>query len=545
MIMVTNKFISMKNKFKNIGFIFGMIALIFVACDDDIDPVIEKFEFERAFTPVNLTARIRNMITAELTWSVGDDVDHYVVEIAEDSLQFDPILSSVDVALTEIPYSVLLKGETQYSARIKGVSNLGVEDSKWATVVFKTDAENIFNPLAGSDIGKTEVTLSWPAESEVTNFIISTASVPDVRRDLTEAEVAAGEATLTGLAYGTEYGITMYNEPSPKQRGHVDFTTLPEGESLTPDMDLNEAINTTFADQDVFLLEAGDYSKYTGVLTLNRSIKIKGVNSDDKPIVHVQFVLEQGAQNVEISNLEMEGSYTDTETGEDAILDYAFQMTESEVAYGSLNIIGNSIHNYNKSLISAGSEVFEIEDITVSDCLIFDIYNDGGDFIDSRKSYIANLLVTNSTFNNCATVNARDFIRMDGGTKGNPYDEGSRTPSIEVSHCTFYNVMNSESSTKRLFYVRWSQHVITSGNNLFVDMGISVYSNQSLTIQPECSGNNYYNADGYYTEAESVLIDNSSNITTLDPEFVDPAAGDFTITNQTLLDNAVGDPRWR
>jgi len=534
----------MKNKFKHIGFIFGMIALVFVACDDDIDPVVEKLDFERAFTPVNLTARIRNMITAELSWSVGDDVDHYVVEIAEDSLQFTTILSSVDVAPTEVPYSVLLEGETQYSARVKGVSNLGVEDSKWATVVFKTDAENIFNTLAGSDIGKTEVTLSWPAGSEVTHFIISTAGADDVRRDITGGEVAAGEATITGLAYGTEYGITMYNEPSPKQRGHVDFTTLPEGESLTPDMDLNEAINTTFADQDVFLLEAGEYSKYTGALTLNRSIKIKGLNSDDKPIVHVQFVLEQGAQNVEISNLEMDGTYTDIATGEEAILDYAFQMTESDVAYGSLNILSCDIHNYNKSLISAGSDVFEIGVITINDCLVSDIYNDGGDFIDSRKSYIANLVVTNSTFNNCATVNARDFIRMDGGTKGNPYDDGSRTPVIEVSHCTFNNVMNSESSTKRFFYVRWSQHAITSENNLFVDMGSSVYSNQSLTIQPECSGNNYFNADGYYTEAEGVLIDNSSNYTTLDPGFANPSAGDFAITNQTLLDNAVGDPRW-
>ena len=37
----------------------------------------------------------------------------------------------------------------------------------------------------------------------------------------------------------------------------------------------------------------------------------------------------------------------------------------------------------------------------------------------------------------------------------------------------------------------------------------------------------------------------SGNFTELDPGFVDASSGDFTVTNQTLLDNAVGDPRWR
>jgi hypothetical protein len=104
--------------------------------------------------------------------------------------------------------------------------------------------------------------------------------------------------------------------------------------------------------------------------------------------------------------------------------------------------------------------------------------------------------------------------------------------------------MNSSSSSKRLFYVRWSQNQITSKNNLLTDMGISVYSNQTATSQPACAYNNYFNADGYFTVNGTVLIDNSSNYTTEDPGYADAANGDFTISNQTLIDNQVGDPRW-
>ena len=39
----------MKNKLKNIGFIIGLISLIFVSCEDKIDPIIEKLDFARVF----------------------------------------------------------------------------------------------------------------------------------------------------------------------------------------------------------------------------------------------------------------------------------------------------------------------------------------------------------------------------------------------------------------------------------------------------------------------------------------------------------------
>jgi hypothetical protein len=254
-------------------------------------------------------------------------------------------------------------------------------------------------------------------------------------------------------------------------------------------------------------------------------------------------MVETGNHDLIITNIDMQGGYID-EDGDEDILSYVVKYNSKNTSFGKLVIKGCIIDNFEKSLLSTSSNNFDMESVLIDDCIVSNVYNDGGDFIDFRQSYCPKLTVTNSTFYNVATEYTRDFIRMDGSTKGNVYDDGTRTPEIVVKNNTIYNVMNSSSTMKRFFYVRWSQHTIESKNNLFVNMGVAVYSNQSLTIQPECSYNNYFSAPGFYTEAAGIKYDISDNYTTVDPGFVDPDNGDFTVTNQTIRDNYVGDPRW-
>lgn len=532
----------MKKLIKNIVYIIGVSSLVFIACKDDIAPIVEELNFNRVFTPTELTARIRNMTTVELNWAIRDDANSYVVEFSEDSLEFGTIINTVNVNPEELPFQYTLDGETQYSVRVKGLNENGIEDSKWAMIAFKTDAENILRPVADEDIQATSVVIKWPAGEEATHFLIN----PDgTERQITEQEITAGEATITELSGETEYTVTMHK--GTKQRGSVIFTTLVDLEGVIevhPEDDLS-AIIASAGDGDELILYPGEYLAYQGSITLNKSISIKGLLPHDKPIIYVQFMLEDGIPDIEISDIEMVGEYIDATTTSDELLDYAFKYNSADVSFGSLIVKGCIIHNYKKSLVSTGSNAFSLELLLIDNCTISNIYNDGGDFIDFRMSYVANLTISNSTLVNIATVNTRDFIRMDGSTKDNTYDDGTRTPEIEVSNCTMYNIMNSASSMKRFFYIRWSQHTLKSKNNLFANMGVSIYSNQPLTLQPECSYNNYFNADGYFTDVAGVKIDNSSNYTTLDPGFVDADNGNFTITNQTLLDNSVGDPRWR
>lgn len=525
----------MKNKLKNIAYIIGLVIMISGGCKE-IDPVIEELSFDRVFTPVNLTAMIRNKTTVELNWNVRGDADHYVVELSEDSLKFTSIIKTVEVAPNQLPVSILLDGQTRYSARVKGVSNSGLSDSKMMMITFKTDAENIFFPLDGTDIGATTVTIKWPAGSDVTNFIISEGNVV---RNITPQEIAAGVATIAGLAGETNYTVRMMK--GTKQRGSVTFKTLIDlggATAVYPENDLSAVISAAKAG-DVLVLFPGDYLSYAGKITLNKSISVKGLYPHNKPILHIQFVLEEGVQEVEIRDVEMNGIYIDPLTTLEAKLDHAFQYTTAGAAYGNLKVIGCNIHDYSKSLFSASSIASSVASIVLDNSIVTNILTEAADFIDFRTSYLESISLKNSTFNNCAP--ARDFIRLDDASATYP----GKVSKVEIDHCTLYKVSNNAS--RRLLYVRFKTNTLSVTNTLIAET-IGYYTNQSSSAQPECSMNNYFNAPGFVTGGSTVAgakFDISSNYTLLDPGFANAATGNFTLSNQTLIDSNVGDPRWK
>jgi len=221
MITVINLMETMKTKYILMGILAGFLSLAFVACDDNIDPIVEQLQFERVFSPTGLTARIRNLTTIELTWTIKDDAHHYVVEFSEDSLLFSTIVRTVEVMPDELPLQESFDGETLYSARVKGVSDSGVADSKWSAITIKTDAENIYLPIQDGDIDATTATLRWAPNSDVTNFIINPGNTS---RAITADEKTAGVATIEGLTGDTEYTVSLMK--GAKQRGSVTFTTL-------------------------------------------------------------------------------------------------------------------------------------------------------------------------------------------------------------------------------------------------------------------------------------------------------------------------------
>lgn len=525
----------MKNKLKNIAYIIGLTILISGGCKE-IDPVIEELSFDRVFTPVNISAMIRNKTTVELNWNLREDANRYVVELSEDSLKFVSIIKTVEVAPNQLPLSILLDGQTRYSARVKGVSSRGVQDSKWVAITFKTDAENIFFPLEGTGIGATTVTIKWPAGSDVTNFVIS---VGNVVRNITLQEKAAGVATITGLSGETSYTVKMMK--GTKQRGSVTFKTLIDlggATAVYPENDLSAMIAAAKAG-DVLVLFPGDYLAYTGKITVNKSISVKGLYPHNKPKLHIQFVLEEGVREVEIRDVEMNGIYIDPLTTLEAKLDHAFQYNTAGTAFGNLKVIGCSIHDYNKSLFSASSIASSVASIVMDNSIVTNILTDAADFIDFRTSYLESISLKNSTFNNCAP--ARDFIRLDDASGTYP----GKVSKVEIDHCTLYKVSNN--ATRRLLYVRFKTNTLSVTNTLIAET-IGYYTNQSSSAQPECSMNNYFNAPGFITGGSTVAgakFDNSSNYTLLNPGFANAANGNFTLSNQTLIDNTVGDPRWK
>jgi hypothetical protein len=514
----------MRTKLIYTGILVGLLSLTFMRCDDEVEPPITKLEVNRVFSPVTLTARIRNLTTIELNWDVRDDADHYVVEFSADSLEFNTIVRTVTVMPDELPLRETFDGETLYSARVKGVSDDGLEDSKWTAITIKTDLENIFLPIEDGDIEALTATLRWTPNSDVTHFIINPGNV---QRDITPDEKADGIATIDGLTGDTDYTVLL--KKGAGQRGSVSFTTLVDVGDATrvyPEDDLN-AVITAAADGDVLVLYPGEYAVYSGLIVINKSVTIRGLYPYDKPKVHVQFNLEGGAAAVEVRDLDIDG---------DATLTDVFRYNTAAMDFGSLVINGCNIHDFTRTLVG-GNVASKVASVTIDNCVVTDIVSSGGDFIDFRNTYLADLNITNSTFDNCAP--GRDFVRMDAAAG---YSGTGLTSDVLIDHCTLYGVSNTQD---RILYVRFVDNVLNVQNTLIAATD-GYYSNQTNTTQPTCNNNNYFNAIGFFTPAyvTGAKVDISGNHATLDPGFVNATGGDFHVTNQAVKDDAVGDPRW-
>ncbi|MFV0566484.1 MAG: DUF5123 domain-containing protein [Flavobacteriaceae bacterium] len=504
------------------------VLLTFINCGYN-EPLVEVLDINREFSPINLTARVRNQTTVELNWNSNEEdyINYYVVEFSADDANFGAISETVNVNSEELPVQVRLEGETVYYIRVKAVSNRNIEDSKWSTTEVTTLTEQIMLASEAGDIEALQATLRWEAGLNVTHFMLQPGNI---RHDITSEEKTNGVAAITGLTSETEYTATLYN--NTKIRGTAEFTTgidVGDNTLVTVNDDLFQMIADA-EDGDILLLEQGDYTAQTGDITLDKSITIQGLRADFKPQLKVSFSIVAGAEDVNLIDLDLTGDVAG------GLLDV---VKYSDVGnYNSLLINGCVIHDYDRSFLTGNITDAIVQSIEVENCIITNIMSNSGDFIDFRNSDVFNMSITKSTFNNCAP--GRDFFRID--------DAGTSTQSgnvcnVTLDSCTLYGCANN--SSRRLMYVRFQANKITVTNTLIAETVSEGYSDQSRTDPaPTFSDNNYFNAPGFYDPAQ-VVFDGTTSYTTLDPGFANVASGNFTITNQTLLDNAVGDPRWR
>ncbi len=509
--------------------VVAIVFLIFLvsACEGYNVDLIDELLVDRAFSPTGLTAKVRNLkdprlsnISVELDWAARQDVDYYVIEFSADDPDFNTIFKTVEVTAAELPVTVVLEGETVYSIRVKGVSSQGLEDSKWNYISAATLSEQIMLASELGDIKATEAILRWVAGSNVTKIVLQPGTIT---HDITPEEKISGTAVVTGLTGETTYFATLYN--NLKVRGSAEFTTgvdIGNNTLISPADNLMDAIAAANPG-DIILLDEGDYTSQSGTIVLNKSITLQGLKTDFKPLLNVNFEIVDGAANVNLIDLNLGGGGT--------MLD-VIRYTGAG-AYNSLQVKGCTIHDFDRSFIAGNVTDAIVQKVTVENCLVTNVVTNGGDFIDFRNSDCLNLDVVKSTFSNCAP--AREFIRLDNAGTSN----GNATTNVLVEK----NTINACSIGRKFLYIRFNANVITVSNNIFADMPATVYTNKAETSQPTFSGNNYYNSSGL-TTSNGYVYDNTTTFTELDPGFANAANLDFTISNQTLKDNAVGDPRW-
>ena len=489
------------------------------------EEVINDLDVNRAFAPVALTAKVRNQTTVELNWTIKPNISKYIIEFSADDPSFASIFKTVEATASQLPIQVALEGETVYSIRVKAISSIGLEDSTWAVETATTLTEQIMLPFEPGDVAATQVTFRWVANSSVTQLVIQPG---DITRAITPQEKTNGVATVTGLTGETGYTAKLFN--NAKVRGSAAFTTgidVGDNTLVLPTDDLFQMIANAQSG-DILLLEQGDYTSQTGTITIDKSITIQGLRKDFKPRLKVSFSIVTGAANISLIDLDL--------TGDTPSLLIDVVRFSAAGNYSSLLVSGCNIHDYDRSFIAGNVTDAIVQSVTVEDCIATNILTNGGDFIDFRNSDALNITVKTSTFNNCAP--ARDFFRIDAaGTSNN--NTPVKTINVLLENCTLYGVCNT---ADRILYIRFNANAITVRNNIFAQTD-AIYTNQSTTSNPVFANNYYFNAPGFYTVSGSIKIDASGTDT--NPGFTNAAGGNFTISNQTLKDNNVGDPRWR
>lgn len=515
----------MKTKYLLKEILLALVLVFSVVSCTDKDELITELDVAREFAPVDVTARVRNQTFVELNWMQNENANSYIVEFSGDDPSFTNIFASLEVTNDDLPVTVQGEGETVYSIRIKVVSNRGKDESKWATIEATTLTEQIMLPEEPGDIKALSATLRWPANSNVTHLVLNPG---EIVHEITAEEKAAGVATVTGLESETLYSAVLYN--NTKVRGSAEFTTgidVGDNTLVLPTDDLFQMIADA-APGDILLLEKGDYTAQNGTITLDKPITIQGLRRDFKPQLMVSFKIAAGATDVSLIDLDLTGI---TDVLKDAV------YIDEAGDYNSLLISGCIVHDYQRTFVKGHRDGSLLQSLVIENSIVTNVLTDGGDFIDFRSGNVLNVTVRTSTFNNVAP--SRDFIRLDdAGT----YTDTGLVCNVLLENSTIYACSNS--SSKRLMYVRFKTNKITVKNTLIAETNSEGYSDQSRTDpNPTFDNNNYWNAPGFFNSAQ-VVYDGSGTHTELDPGFTDAASGNFTVTNQTLIDNQVGDPRW-
>lgn len=522
----------MKKFIKKLTYVLALGAVLFAVsgCSDPEDE-LTNVEYDRLFRPTSVEAKIQNKTNVRLGWECLSEAKSYTIQLFADdpdmACEGEPSVEFTDV--TDNPYTITgLEGETTYSLRIKAVGES--KESMWAVTSFTTGSENIFFTVSDDDIAKNAVTLRWTPGLSVTAINI-TGGKEDTYT-LTADDIANGCATITGLTYDTKYTFTIVN--GEKVRGKVSVTTMPNYTPAYPGDDLQTLIDGAEDGETIMLLPAKDGSTNefvklgddgtpsTQELTVSKNISIKCLST--KPVVaRVKYVLS-GATGFTTENITYTGITAD-----------AFIKTAN--CSGVINVNNVELSGYGNFMVDPGETACTVNEFNITNSYFHDMCA-GKRFIDSQKKKCAIMKVN---MNHCTVANScagSDFFRFD-------YNAAQKGIEINFSHNTLYKV---EATSKGLFYIRsdaagnkdYNLNVI---NNVFAEMSQDVFfSKDSKSDNHQFANNNYFNAptlQANVVEGGAGKVFDTTGLN-LDPGFKNVAHGDFTITNETLLDKHIG-----
>ena len=517
----------------------------------------EELDLFRCLVPTDLSAKVSNGQVVQFNWAKAKGATYFVLEIYSDKEMTGMVGEPHEIPVDEVPFTITLDPDMEYYARVKGVDESGqLQDSKWASFDGPIKTSAVKSNMFLEFVSKTSesVTVKWEAmDNELQRIEWTTGTVTE-KRDLTADEIAAGQATVTGLQPATTYTVSIWYASA--NRGEVVTLTDPNLDGYTQVADLAALQSALAAKAPKIFVKASETPYEIGVYDLTAGVEIVGEQGVDgsRPVISGEFHIADGYdgnairfESVELNgNKEAYGFAIQLKNGG------AEDKTVESIVFKNCNITA-----YSKGLFYEWGKKLTSNRLAWDGCTIYEInksFENGGDGIDFRNaSDIKSLEVINSTIYN----GFRTFLRLDAALIAG---------DIKIENNTFmnvsYNAGSANGNNSGLMGIKCTPASASFKNNLILNMpdgcGLSRKAAANLTpaeLGMVYSNNHYYNVGAtFFSDGDDAANNNrvsqadalagGGSILSADPCY-NAKGGVFNLTNADLLAAKVGAPQWQ
>jgi len=536
--------------------LLGILVLSVTACQEDANDWGIESGHDRLFRTTEFKVADNTSPTSiMLSFRGVTDASKYIFEFSKgDSLKFTNIVKTVEIlADTLTPYRLEstavkteyrtlfteLDGTSRYSVRVKAIDKKTGKESGYVGLFFETPDEQIFTEVIPSTSGAVlkwkmekvathiryaELKYMQEGEGEMQTTRVDTMWV-DPAHELTVSEKQTGSYAIEGLNAGTNYLVYILN--GDVRRGKYRFTTLGSSEGAMIEVQSGDDINALLSSAPagaVTLSFKGNASYTYDEITVPENVKALYMagNIVDGQLTHL--TVSKMTFNAQIAIVK----WQNINLTSDGKSQFFIEIGNAN-CFKSLAFEGCHISNVPRSLVRLNSGDVDINNITISNCIVKNMSLGGyGLFNFSKAKSFKKLVIENSTLSEIGDqlMDVRFVI-----------DE------IIMDNCIFCNYTTGMSKVFRLDKqpnsIAVTSTVFTGTNaNSKINSGYKDYSGFL-----DFSG--CYLTSDFQVNSIPFFNAKSLSMTSLDL-FVDPMNGDFHYNPELKFEGEgkTGDPKW-
>ncbi len=513
-------------KLFNLYIILAVLGLGLSSCEKDFmkdgDP-----SFNGTFRPLALKATaIDGTPVTKVEFRTISGVSQYFLEISQDSLNFtNPALSDTikaDTAKGSVSLLVdRLAGNTRYYFRLRSISaDAQLSDSKYANLVFRTPAENLFRNFMTYNgvVAPGSLAIRWTASSTVTDIQVVPDGGSASKSAISASEVLAGQKVVSNLQNNTNYTVNLLrgNDVRGSYRIRVEGDYF-----LNTGDDLNAAVSAASSGEVIVLAGDGTFMPTDGfTLKSGVDVTIKGGPGTQKATINLpgkelfKVTASTDINSVKIVNVNVTNA------------SYLFNINAAG-HLGRFSTDDCTFTNLTTAPIRLRSS-FVVDSIVYNNCIFNNVGQNGYGLIMVDGSSKANdIVISNSTINSYGGCMVR-------------YNSTTASNSLLITDCTTYNsfvggnfVLRVEKGGVSAISISNSIFAYTKAAITAVSKDISYAVTNSFKTSDFDDSALPFTGVTTYSSASNVL-------------FTDPASGNFKIKDNNFNGaSTAGDPRWR